>query len=168
MRAAGRVREHCIVSVGINGIRKDWPTGSPTHAHRHRDPRCDLFDDADVHRNFRPAFGARGGRCYGWWKDLRPLRSLAIRPDRVKTKSDRRWPASFGRKSGTEHGYSYSSAVKGLNVTWDEPNLNEWLQGPSKVVNGTKMIYSAPNEKDWQDAIARRCRNNRVGAEQEN
>ena len=26
----------------------------------------------------------------------------------------------FGRKSGTEPGYSYSSAVKGLNVTWDE------------------------------------------------
>ena len=60
----------------------------------------------------------------------------------------------FGRKSGTEPGYSYSSAVKGLNVTWDETNLNEWLQGPSKFVKGTKMIYSVPDEKDRQDVIA--------------
>jgi cytochrome c len=60
----------------------------------------------------------------------------------------------FGRKSGTEPGYSYSSAVKGLNVTWDETNLNEWLQGPSKFAKGTKMIYSVPDEKDRQDVIA--------------
>jgi len=60
----------------------------------------------------------------------------------------------FGRKSGTEPGYSYSSAVKGLNVTWDETNLNEWLQGPSKFAKGTKMIYSVPDAKDRQDVIA--------------
>src|SRR5437879_13854745 len=40
----------------------------------------------------------------------------------------------FGRKSGTEPGYSYSSAVKGLNVTWDETNLDEWL--PQQVRQG--------------------------------
>jgi cytochrome c len=60
----------------------------------------------------------------------------------------------FGRKSGTQPGYSYSPAVKGLNVTWDEANLNEWLQGPSKFVKGTKMIYSVPDAKDRQDVIA--------------
>jgi len=60
----------------------------------------------------------------------------------------------FGRKSGTEPGYSYSSAIKALNITWDETNLNEWLQGPGKFVKGTKMIYSVPDEKDRQDVIA--------------
>jgi len=60
----------------------------------------------------------------------------------------------FGRKSGTEPGYSYSSAIKALNITWDEANLNEWLQGPGKFVKGTKMVYSVPDEKDRQDAIA--------------
>jgi cytochrome c len=60
----------------------------------------------------------------------------------------------FGRKSGTEPGYSYSSAMKAQNVTWDEANLNEWLQGPGKFVRGTKMIYSVPDEKDRQDVIA--------------
>ncbi|MEA2864228.1 MAG: cytochrome c [Bradyrhizobium sp.] len=60
----------------------------------------------------------------------------------------------FGRKSGTEPGYAYSPALKGQNITWDEANLNEWLQGPSKFVKGTKMIYSVPDAKDRQDVIA--------------
>jgi cytochrome c len=60
----------------------------------------------------------------------------------------------FGRKSGTEPGYSYSSAMKALSVTWDEKSLDEYLQGPAKFVRGTKMVYSVPNEKDRQDVIA--------------
>ncbi len=60
----------------------------------------------------------------------------------------------FGRKSGTEPGYNYSAAMKGLNITWDEANLDAWLQGPGKFVRGTKMIYSVPEEKDRQDVIA--------------
>jgi cytochrome c len=60
----------------------------------------------------------------------------------------------FGRKSGTEPGYNYSSAMKGLNVTWDEKTLDEYLQGPGKFVRGTKMVYFVPNEKDRQDIIA--------------
>ena len=60
----------------------------------------------------------------------------------------------FGRKIGTEPGYSYSSAMKGANVTWNEKTLDDYLQGPSKFVRGTKMVYSVPNEKDRQDVIA--------------
>jgi cytochrome c len=59
-----------------------------------------------------------------------------------------------GRKSGTEPGYNYSPAMKGLNATWDETNLDEYLQGPGKFVRGTKMVYMVPNEKDRQDVIA--------------
>jgi cytochrome c len=60
----------------------------------------------------------------------------------------------YGRKSAAEPGYSYSSALKGLNVTWDEKTLDEWLQGPGKFARGTKMVYSMPDEKDRQDVIA--------------
>jgi cytochrome c len=60
----------------------------------------------------------------------------------------------FGRKSGTEAGYNYSPAMKGANATWDEKTLDEYLQGPSKFVRGTRMVYSVPNEKDRQDVIA--------------
>jgi cytochrome c len=59
-----------------------------------------------------------------------------------------------GRKSGTEPGFNYSPALKAQNVTWDEANLDAWLQGPGKFVHGTKMIYSVPDEKDRQDVIA--------------
>jgi cytochrome c len=51
-------------------------------------------------------------------------------------------------------GYSYSSVMKGLNVTLDEQNLDNWHQGPGKFARGTKMIYSVPDEKDRQDVIA--------------
>jgi cytochrome c len=60
----------------------------------------------------------------------------------------------FGRKSGTEPGYNYSSAMKGANVTWDEKTLDEYLQGPGKFVRGTRMVYFVPDEKDRQDVIA--------------
>jgi cytochrome c len=60
----------------------------------------------------------------------------------------------YGRKSATEPGYSYSSALKALNVTWDEKTLDEWLQGPAKFARGTKMVYAVPEEKDRQDVIA--------------
>src|ERR1700722_19387923 len=59
-----------------------------------------------------------------------------------------------GRKSGTVPGFNYSPALKAQNVTWDEANLDAWLQGPGKFVHGTKMIYSVPDEKDRQDVIA--------------
>ena len=61
---------------------------------------------------------------------------------------------AFGRKSGTEPGYIYSSAMKGANVTWDEKTLDEYLQGPGKFVKGTRMVYFVPDEKDRQDIIA--------------
>jgi cytochrome c len=60
----------------------------------------------------------------------------------------------IGRKSGTEPGYNYSSAMKEANVIWDEKSLDEYLQGPGKFVRGTKMVYFVPNEKDRQDVIA--------------
>ena len=60
----------------------------------------------------------------------------------------------FGRKSGTEPGYNYSSAMKAADVTWDEKTLDEYLQGPGKFVRGTRMVYFVPNEKDRQDVIA--------------
>jgi cytochrome c len=60
----------------------------------------------------------------------------------------------YGRKSAAEPGYGYSSALKGLNITWDEKTLDEFLHGPSKFVRGTKMVYSVPDEKDRLDVIA--------------
>jgi cytochrome c len=47
-----------------------------------------------------------------------------------------------GRKAGMAPGFNYSEAVKNSGVTWDEANLNEWLQGPKQKIPGTKMIFA--------------------------
>ena len=35
-----------------------------------------------------------------------------------------------GRKAASEEGYTYSAALKGSGITWDEANLHEWLKNP--------------------------------------
>ncbi|MBS0252229.1 MAG: cytochrome c family protein [Proteobacteria bacterium] len=47
-----------------------------------------------------------------------------------------------GRKAGTAPNYNYSAAVKNSGITWDEANLNEWLEGPKKKIPGTKMMFA--------------------------
>ena len=47
-----------------------------------------------------------------------------------------------GRKAGTIADFTYSDAVKNSGVTWDEASIDKWLQGPSKMIPGTKMIFA--------------------------
>jgi cytochrome c len=47
-----------------------------------------------------------------------------------------------GRKAASVEGYNYSDALKKSGITWDEAALDKWLQGPSKDVPGTKMIFA--------------------------
>jgi cytochrome c len=51
-----------------------------------------------------------------------------------------------GRKAASVADYNYSDALKKSGITWDEAALDKWLQGPSKDVPGTKMIF--PGVKD--------------------
>lgn len=60
-----------------------------------------------------------------------------------------------GRKSGTYEGYNYSTALKGVGLTWDEANLHEWLKDPKAKVAGTKMIFPGiKDDKKVNDVIA--------------
>ncbi len=47
-----------------------------------------------------------------------------------------------GRKVASVADYAYSDALKAKDWTWDEASLDKWLQGPSKDVPGTKMIFA--------------------------
>ena len=47
-----------------------------------------------------------------------------------------------GRKAGTFADFTYSDALKNSGVTWDEASIDKWLQGPSKMIPGTKMIFA--------------------------
>ncbi|MBS0517197.1 MAG: cytochrome c family protein [Proteobacteria bacterium] len=47
-----------------------------------------------------------------------------------------------GRKAGSEPGFSYSSAMKEADVTWDEATIDKYLTDPRKFVPGNKMAYA--------------------------
>ena len=60
-----------------------------------------------------------------------------------------------GRPAASYEGYSYSAALKGSGITWDEANLHEWLKNPKAKVAGTKMIFQGyPDDKKINDVIA--------------
>ncbi|WP_235074267.1 c-type cytochrome [Asticcacaulis sp. AC466] len=61
----------------------------------------------------------------------------------------------FGRKSGTEPGYTFSEAMTRHNVVWDFDTLDTYLAAPQAVVKGTKMSYAGiQNETDRRNLIA--------------
>ncbi len=61
----------------------------------------------------------------------------------------------FGRKAGSEAGFSYSDGMKALGITWDAQAMDKWISGPSKMVPGSKMTYiGMENPKDRVDLIA--------------
>lgn len=60
----------------------------------------------------------------------------------------------FGRKAGLAAGYNYSAALKSSNITWNDKNLDLWLQGPQKMVKGSKMFLSVPNAAERAAIIA--------------
>ncbi|MFT4057654.1 MAG: c-type cytochrome [Novosphingobium sp.] len=45
-----------------------------------------------------------------------------------------------GSKAGAVEGYAFSPALKNSGITWDRQSLDTWLQGPMKMVPGTKMV----------------------------
>ena len=60
----------------------------------------------------------------------------------------------YGSKSGTVPNYSFSSALKKADITWDEQTLNKFLENPQADVHGTKMPISVPNAQDRENIIA--------------
>lgn len=51
----------------------------------------------------------------------------------------------FSRRAGMAPGYAYSPALRAANITWNAATLDQWLQGPQKMVKGSKMFLSVPN-----------------------
>jgi cytochrome c len=63
--------------------------------------------------------------------------------------------ALFGRKSGTDEGYSYTQANRDKGVLWGEDTLFDYLENPKKYIPGTKMAFAGfkkPQER--ADVIA--------------
>ena len=61
----------------------------------------------------------------------------------------------YGSKAGEIPGYMVSEALKSSVVVWNDATLDKWLQGPSKMVPGTKMVYAGmPDAAKRAEVIA--------------
>ena len=61
----------------------------------------------------------------------------------------------FGRKAGSEPGFSYSDDLKNAGWTWDADHLDKWITNPRAVLTGTKMTFiGMPSATDRRDVIA--------------
>lgn len=58
-----------------------------------------------------------------------------------------------GTKAGDVPGYNFSPALKASGVTWDRQTLDTWLQGPMKMVPGTRMVIGVPNSEKRKEVI---------------
>lgn len=58
----------------------------------------------------------------------------------------------LGRKAASVEGYNYSSALDRSEIEWTAENLNKFLERPSKLVPGTKMVF--PGLKEEKDRAA--------------
>lgn len=58
-----------------------------------------------------------------------------------------------GTKAGDVAGYSFSPALKGSRLVWDEATLDKWLENPMKLVPGTRMSYAGQADPEKRKAI---------------
>ncbi|WP_432201777.1 c-type cytochrome [Erythrobacter sp. W53] len=55
----------------------------------------------------------------------------------------------IGANAGAKEGYTFSPALSGADLVWDEPNLDKWLEAPQQLVPGNKMAFAGlPKEED--------------------
>jgi cytochrome c len=60
-----------------------------------------------------------------------------------------------GRKAASVAGFKgYSAALKASGRTWDRASLDQFLTLPSKLVPGTYMVVSIPDQTERGDVIA--------------
>ena len=48
----------------------------------------------------------------------------------------------FGRHTGAVEGYSYSTANKSADITWNEAIFAEYIKDPKAKIPGTKMVFA--------------------------
>jgi cytochrome c len=60
----------------------------------------------------------------------------------------------FGRKAGSVPGYTYSTGLKNLRVTWSDGTLEKWLSDPDLMVPDNQMSFSISKAQERKDLIA--------------
>jgi cytochrome c len=52
-----------------------------------------------------------------------------------------------GRHTGSASGYNYSAANKKSGIVWGKEIFEKYIQGPQKVIPGTKMFFAGIHNK---------------------
>lgn len=60
----------------------------------------------------------------------------------------------FERKAGAVAGFSYSAALKGSGIVWNDATLERWLSDPDVMVPKNNMDFSVPKANERRDLIA--------------
>lgn len=60
----------------------------------------------------------------------------------------------YGRLAGQAQGYAYSAALSRSGIVWNDQTLDQWLQGPQKLVRGSKMFFTVPDPAERAAIIA--------------
>jgi len=60
----------------------------------------------------------------------------------------------YGRKAGSVSNFTYSTAVKSSDVTWDATTLDKWLTNPRDLIPGQRMNFSISDPQKRADIIA--------------
>ncbi len=59
-----------------------------------------------------------------------------------------------GRKAGSLADFAYSPALKAAGFVWTADRIDQWLQGPPKMVPGARMFFTVKDAADRADIIA--------------
>lgn len=59
----------------------------------------------------------------------------------------------FGRRAATVAGFEYSQAMEDAGLTWNQANLDRYLENPRGVVPGTTMAYNGVKDAAQRQAV---------------
>ena len=59
----------------------------------------------------------------------------------------------FGRRAGTERGFSYSEALRNSGIIWNAETLNNWLTNPAVFVPGSQMPFPGLEAREDRKAV---------------
>ncbi len=59
----------------------------------------------------------------------------------------------FGRRAGTEPGFSYSEALRNSGIIWNEETLENWLANPAAFVPGSGMPFPELQAREDRKAV---------------
>lgn len=60
----------------------------------------------------------------------------------------------YGRRAGSAPGYGYSATLKASGIVWTDQTLDQWLQGPQKMVKGARMYFALSDPAERAAVIA--------------